>query len=258
MELLYIRQDYLDTLKNEFKINLELGKYYSNVPFISDDSNNNLLLKSNIFVEDIDLKFYTDGRDNSSLDFENSKELYLKFKFLTPRQAADERLWQYLLHTKFWNYMRYRWPLEKNNDPDHYFSNDKNDRALIRHGIARLWWIAHETYDSDNPTDPFHLTEYVFNDKDLIRNVIERAFFRNKQFTKNLLICIKNYFDKNKYPNKRKAIRSLMPELNRISAIRIVEGLSINDLNCIVTDFFDNHYKDFKNKQDNEQILLPI
>lgn len=262
MELFYISQDYLNILKNEFEKNIESGKYYSNEPFVSNEHNSEFILKSNINVENINLEFYTDGRENSKLDLKNAKEIYLKLKKLTRRQATDERLWQYLLHTSCWEYMRYRWPLEKSGNKERYFLNDKNDRAIMRHGISRLWWIAHETYDSDNQLDPFHLTEFVLSDQDLIRNFLERAFYRNNTFTKNMLICMKEYFNTNQYTNKRDAIRYLVVEINKISAIRIIEDLSKDELKVIINKILDEYYKNnkraYKNINRSEQLSLLI
>ena len=131
----------------------------------------------------------------SNYDFENSILLYDKLK-LTETQATDTRLWSYLTHVKFWNYMRKRWDTKKFGE-DEELSNEKeknrsinfivwryhlkttNKRRLIRNGISRLWWYAHLTVDNSRD-NRFELTQALLSDLDIAQNLLERTFGSNK------------------------------------------------------------------------------
>ncbi|WP_394899556.1 DUF6339 family protein [Clostridium paraputrificum] len=101
----------------------------------------------------------------SETDAENIRRVYSALRFLTDSQAAEERLWAGMIHDKYWEYMRYRWPVENAKNPlthieDHYFFKNNKRRALVYNGLARLWWMGRYTYD-ENRKDPFEVTEYV-------------------------------------------------------------------------------------------------
>lgn len=82
------------------------------------------------------------------------------FSDIGPRDrvfASDPRLWTYLALVTHRDFMSKRWSL-----PDEDFTSNlqrrwlvpqMNARNLVRHGIARLWWIPFLTYD-DNLEHP--------------------------------------------------------------------------------------------------------
>ncbi|HYC60717.1 MAG TPA: DUF6339 family protein [Thermoanaerobaculia bacterium] len=91
-------------------------------------------------------------------DIENAMRLHRALPHLTPLQARDPRLWTRLAHVDLWTYMRDRWPVERfADDADkrirfvegRYFVARSESRALLRNGIARLWWTARLSYDGN-------------------------------------------------------------------------------------------------------------
>ena len=107
--------------------------------------------------------------DNS--DFENSVLLYDQLKHLNETEASDERLWVYLTHVTFWEYMRMRWPIENVDNPvsrirERYFMRGSSIESITRSGIARLWWYAHLTYD-ESRQNKYELTEVLLKRADL-------------------------------------------------------------------------------------------
>ena len=134
-------------------------------------------------------------------DIENMKIIYDNLKGLTDSQASDERLWAGLSHTKFWNYMKKRWPLP--NDPEkwekhilqHYFFAH-GARSTVLNGLARLWWYARLTYDETNIDNPYELTEYMAKDiNGKAYMLFGSNFSRNREIQRIFLYTIKNYED---------------------------------------------------------------
>jgi hypothetical protein len=116
-------------------------------------------------------------------ELENTIALHTALKDLTPSQAADERLWVWLAHGPYWDYMRHRWPVENAKTSferyvlEHYFLGDV--RSLVRHGLARLWWFGYCTY-VPNAEDPYALTRMLLHTTDARASLLERKFWRNQ------------------------------------------------------------------------------
>lgn len=86
--------------------------------------------------------------------------------------ASDPRLWSYLATVTHREYMSERWPLDGSNLQSRVFERwlmpRQNARSLVRHGIARLWWIPHLTLDDDlsyplsrESADPFAYSRWI-------------------------------------------------------------------------------------------------
>jgi hypothetical protein len=79
----------------------------------------------------------------------------LVYEFLGPidrANASDRRLWTYLAFVTYRDYMEKRWPLDssagwKRRVETRWLMLNATRGRLVRHGIARLWWIASLTYD---------------------------------------------------------------------------------------------------------------
>jgi hypothetical protein len=102
------------------------------------------------------------GQEN---DLQNSRLLH-KALPLTPAMAENRCLWARLAHVELWHYMKERWnPKELLNHQEEggerrdkklslflrrrYFVMKRNNRDLMRNGIARLWWAAELTKDAE-------------------------------------------------------------------------------------------------------------
>lgn len=133
--------------------------------------------------------------DRNLFDLENSIRMHKALPNLTPVQAQDPRLWTHLTHVELWDYMQVRWP--GNRYPDdaeqnvkwihsHYFVAQRQSRALVRNGAARLWWGAKITCDLDRE-NPYELTGVLFKRLDIFKNLLERNFGRATMVTRTFL-----------------------------------------------------------------------
>lgn len=172
MKLKFLKQEYLDTLKENISVN---SKFYlnENNNWIYDFFNGEdpfLEFKDEVNDFEMDMSSETPTKT----DFNNIKIVYENLKFLTESQASDERFWAGLCHDKFYNYMRYRWGNQiltnTKNEKDvtdkikqSYFFGFGKRRSLAWNGLAKLWWIGKFTYD-DTLANPYEITEYAIRD----------------------------------------------------------------------------------------------
>ena len=168
-----------------------LDKYNSENPWILDafaqadrDIRQTALVPTESICLDPELK-----------DVDNAIRFHKALRHLTPLQARDPRLWTRLAHVDFWSYMRHRWPIEKHASNKgrakrfveaHYFVTQSQSRSLIRNGIARLWWTAQLSYDSDRE-NPYELTEVLLSALDITQQFLERGMGRASDVIKGVL-----------------------------------------------------------------------
>ncbi len=179
--------------------------------------------------------------DFSDSDLENTKILYPALKHLTPLQASDPRLWTYLTHVTYWEYMRKRWPIEqylgksrlRENIQERYFFMPDRSRALIRNGLARLWWYGYCSYDEAR-NDPFELTAVLLKNLDVTQSILERTFSRNTFVTKAVLDVLLARELSGKEFYVREKIRDLAKYIVQIGGVTIIDALDGSDLRNLV------------------------
>jgi hypothetical protein len=189
----------------------------------------------------IDLLMPT-SKDN--YDFENSQKLFLAYRDMNPVQATDARIWTYLSHITFWDYMRRRYPVEEQPSAErasfilqHWFIESVNVKNLLRHGISLLWWCAYLTYDKTN-ADPFMLTRELFSDLDYTRSLVPSTQGRNPSFLHAVLEYVAvNPQIFSKY--KEDKVRFVMRKLNYMAGYRVLCTLSKTEIMKLVGSFKD-------------------
>jgi len=180
---------------------------------------------------------------NNHNDLENTRRLHGGLRSLKISQATDERLWAYLAHVTYWSYMRARWPAESYlgetrtsrdsaaNIRERYFFMTNRDRALVRNGVARLWWYGHVSYD-ETRDDPYELTEVLLRKLDIAQSLLERSFSRNPSVCKVVLSVLKAEQQRGKDFSERNRFRALMQHLNMLGGVTVLDALSEEDLHA--------------------------
>jgi hypothetical protein len=174
-------------------------------------------------------------------DLENTRIVYSALKHLSPVQASDPRLWAYFTHVSHWEYMRARWPVEQYAGGDRfkqvmqerYFFMPDRSRALLRNGMARLWWYGYSSYDSTQD-DPFALTAPLLKTLDITQNLLENAQGRSVEIAQTVL---KVLHDRSFY--EREAFRSLAKYINNIGGVTIIDALPAEELSVLITQKID-------------------
>jgi hypothetical protein len=240
VDLNYISDSSLEELKVNIISNVE--KYKSDEVWVDHFFEGAVWsFPSTVRIDTVDL--HMPQSSTLHFDFENTKKLYTALKGISVIQATDERLWAYLTHTTFWNYMRRRWPVESYLDKDkpadavkeRYFFMANRDRALIRNGIARLWWYGYVSYDEERD-DPFELTRMLLSKLDIAQSLLERSFSRNPDITKAVLSVLKQKEQEDSSFIDRENFRSLMMYINQLGGVTILDILDRNDLEELVRE----------------------
>lgn len=129
-------------------------------------------------------------------DAENAVRLHRAFSTLTPLQASDERLWVWLCHIPFRDYVRQRHVGDLSGEKlvkkirSRFFVDGKDSRALMRNALARLWWGASLTFD-ERAGDPYELTRILFFRQETVKNLLENNFGRSRR----VLSAVLRFFD---------------------------------------------------------------
>jgi hypothetical protein len=133
--------------------------------------------------------------------------------------------------------MRERWPAEqylgkerfKEVMNERYFYLSDRSRALLRNGMARLWWYGYCTYD-ETRSDPFELTGALLKKLDVAQNFAENAFGRNVDVIKTLLeVVLEHEF------YERDPVRDLARYINSIGGVTIIDAIPRDDLREMFT-----------------------
>lgn len=237
MKVYYMKNKALDSLQKDIEENLE--KYQSDShwvdQFFIEKETPKYFFDTGIEVPDYELII-----GGPETDFQNAKILFEAFKGkLNPIQASDLRLWSYLAHVQHWDYMRKRWKIDvpdEDEEPDddkklprekaierikkRYFFCNGLSKDYVRHGIARLYWSVYLTYDENNE-NPYEYTELLFNKQDVLVNIGERSYGRNKTIALAALKELK------KCPElSRDDTRLFFSKLNQAGAITVLDFLS--------------------------------
>jgi len=137
------------------------------------------------------------GNSGDSLgDAENAIRLHRAFSTLTPLQASDERLWVWLCHIPFRDYVLQRHVGDLSGEKlvkkirSRFFVDGGDSRALMRNALARLWWGASLTFD-ERAGDPYELTRILFFRQETVKNLLENNFGRSRR----VLTTVLRFFD---------------------------------------------------------------
>jgi Family of unknown function (DUF6339) len=170
--------------------------------------------------------------DENYFDLENSIRMHKALPNLTPVQAQDPRLWTRLTHVDLWDYMQARWPGDKYPEAErnirwinsHYFVAQKQSRALVRNGVARLWWASKMTCDPSRD-NPYELTSVLFSQLDIFKNLLEHNFGRAVTVTRAFLEFLLHNKDECLVSGEkaRQLVRSLSKAVNLHGGICILD-----------------------------------
>lgn len=181
-------------------------------------------------------------------DVENTIHLHRALAVLTPLQARDPRLWTRLAHVECWDYMRSRWDIERTGKDkekaqrfvlNRYFVAQNQSRALLRNGLARLWWYGHMTHDPERE-NPYELTRILLATLDITQQIMERNFGRIESVRTGFLEFLLRNKQKLLGPGdkKRRYIRQLAIYLNLLGGVTLLDALTRTEVGTLLEDDF--------------------
>ncbi len=237
MERIYkLRLDAISKIKRAIQSSDFESVYKTN---FLDNGNKGFLLEDLDIVDgyyeipEITLKIDKKGK----FDFENSKLIYNAFRFLTPDQANDSRLWVYLSNCYFYEYTKARW-LSSKSTQDVFLRRilyEGDGRGVrTRNSISRLWWTAYLTLDDTMGFDDWSLTEAIFEIQDLQVGLLER----NMGSYPNVLKGFLRFYLEKKSEMNSSIIQEMAKELNNIGGVYYLPILTEEKINSLLESLF--------------------
>jgi len=248
--LLIFRDNFVDRLRGSIRDNLR--RYRAKDAWI-DDIQGGLAASIQTTVEPaskLQLR-HPDGDDLK--DLENAILVHGALSSLTPVQARDPRLWACLTHVECWSYMRARWGIERFGGDaskterfvlSRYFIARNESRALLRNGMARLWWYGYLTHDA-NRKNPYELTGVLLSTLDITQQILERSLGRVPQVNSGFL----EFLLRNKKEligpgdDKRVKVRHLAKHLNLVGGVTLLDCLGKSEVLEVLDHEFDRIQK---------------
>jgi hypothetical protein len=249
-----IKEELLPILKDYHSDSNEIQRYFSKESFDLPDK---FLQSEKVFEGKApELKIpkrtifnlrKTAGDSHNKDDLENAIKLYESMK-LNRVQASDARLYAYLCHGPYYEFVRTRYsPNKKFKDYEvanfynekkeiqttikNYITNKffiNNNRSLVDNGIASLWWACEFTHSpwekystiKKNNKDKYHYTEIILSKPDIYQQVFERTYGRETPLIFHLLdFIIDNNLGRSEY-------RPLVISLNSQLAFNVFSNQS--------------------------------
>ena len=227
MRIKYIKDEPLAILKNNQKIVYNMIASSSNQNWIQQLLGDNYLAESKINIENLDFNMIEKNPIDS--DLVNAKMIYTQMRNLNETQAIDERLWVGLALTSGYEYLLYRWGMDKETRFQYrWIFYTENRRKLFYHGLSRLWWFAHLSYDA-SLNNPFELTEFAFKNPQILENMIYRNISNSKIVRHSIIRAVMN-FEKDGGRTNSFIFDKLFKEISLLGGICILDSFEDSEL----------------------------
>lgn len=227
-------------------VEANLTKYSSIESWVESYAGGNIFCReTGIVVSRLRPLIMPDGSEKR--DLENAQIVFEDLKLLTPVQATDERLWAYLAHVQYWEYMVKRWGVEdrEREKPvqfilDRYFLRTHGIGSLVRHGISRLWWFGYLTHD-EKRTDRYELTKILLGNQDIQNGLLQRELSKNRDIRVATLQYLSERKEKIELAGKGrgghgKVVQYLFRGLNFAGGVYLLDALQIAQIHGILDD----------------------
>lgn len=224
MRLPFFTRKFLERLQKEASTNLaKYGKHSDWVELVANGQT--YFRESGQVVDPPPTLLFGSGKDSTS-DAENARRVFTWLEQLPPSVAMEERLWAYLAHCTFPEYMAARWPAtDERAVLRRYLFEGQSFAALSRHGIARLWWAGYLTKDKAR-ANPFELTTTLFSRQDIQVAVLERSIGKCQKVRTAVLEFLAANHDWLAEASFGRRIQVLVRELNLLGGVMVLDALT--------------------------------
>jgi hypothetical protein len=172
-------------------------------------------------------------------DINNAIKIY-EYLPIDNTQASDIRLWIYLTHITFKDYLLVRWPVGESGKQKRVIERwflTGNARSLSRNAISHLWWATRLTvapWETDDDyfaqlknDDRYIYTKALLRIEDATSALMERKL----SWSKRILIAILEYMRKHdEFAYKRSFYRNMLKEVVLALGYRKIMMLSFDEL----------------------------
>lgn len=197
-------------------------------------------LEMDLTLSDLDI---SDDKKPAKTDFENAKRVFTKLN-ISPVEASDAEMWTWMCLDEFYPYIKYRWGFRKGDYSsakviERFFYEPDSKASKSGNSMARLWWIAHLTYDDSIKGDPFRYTRLICSNQNYVTSIMERNYSNNKQVVLSYLRACEQILSEGKIIDTR-VIQSSCTFLDRIGGIYILDCMSEEKLQNIMVEHIRN------------------
>ncbi len=240
MPIQIFKNEFIDSLKRPLIKGIIDEKYYGRgVSFSKAD----VIQKSNLVcptAKGLKLAMPSEGKD---FQFKNALKVYEHFKNMSVMEATDARIWTYLTHVTFWDYMTKFRPIGDQQENQkvnyilrHYFVDPVNSKNLLLNDISLLWWGTHLTYDPDHKENPYWLTEELFSMLDYTRHLLPGSQGRHREFARAVMQYVAEH--KKLFLNYKEAkIRFVMRKCNFTAGYKVFPVLSRKEIIDLISQY---------------------
>lgn len=223
MKIKYLKPEALDSFKSNLDFVFDYINSNTDKDWINRVLGNDALADSKVEYEAFQWDTSFDNPIDS--DCNNAILLHQNLKGITRAMATDERLWAGIAVTIGYDYLLYRWPLDKLTKLTYrWVFYTPGRRKLFYHGIARLWWYAELTYDK-NTDDPYHLTRFVYKFPHIMEKMIYRNYSMNERIRFSIIRALSGINDKGK-SIKYNHMTKVYKDISNLGSIRLMDEIS--------------------------------
>ena len=240
MEISFLKSRSLDTLKNGLPQIYD--KYFTqrDNSWLSDVCGENPFVKFRD-VPDFELAPLDQGLGEGEILFRNCKILYKHLNFLTPRQAADERLWAGLCHGVFYDYLRRRHKHDTKCPTDkdiktRFFFEAASITGIFRNSLSKCWWTGRAFFD-ETRNNVFEKLDIIgANDiSSKISYVLRYPFTANPTIL-NGIVKFFEHFGAKRLGTLKNTLRPAMYELNKRGGAVVLDCLTEEEISRILIE----------------------
>lgn len=237
MKIKYLKPEALDSFKSNLDFVFEYMNYNTDKDWINRVLGNDALADSKVEYEVFQWDTSFDNPIES--DCNNAILLHQNLKGITRAMATDERLWAGIAVTIGYDYLLYRWPLDKMTKLTYrWIFYTPGRRKLFYHGIARLWWYAELTYDK-NADDPYHLTRFVYKYPHIMEKMIYRNYSMNERIRFNIINSLLE-LEKKGTPITYNVMAKTYREISKLGSVMLIDEISALRTRERVTEVLTN------------------
>lgn len=216
--------------------------FFSSADAILANSQNQLLLPVSLGIAD---ELHVSG--TRAVDMDNAPLVHQYLGEMDRANASDARLWTYLALGTYRAYMEARWPLSISTTHDDAWKRRVKDRwllhsgsvtrgRLIRHGIARLWWVAHLAYSPHAPhglakDDPYAYAREAFKSEDRLNALFDREVGAFPE----VMIAVLDYAAESGTKATDKHLHRIMQYLTLVHGYRDVGALDTTEIRSLIS-----------------------
>ncbi|PMG28017.1 hypothetical protein BCU94_18480 [Shewanella sp. 10N.286.52.C2] len=242
MEMRLFHQRELAQLIHDIEQNIETYRN-GDFNFISEDETLSFALPDSVSIDLDMLQPILDykAKDQSpanraASDAKFSSILYKSITGLEPSIARDPRLWNYLSHTIFLNYVRNRYPIPQETEKAikeikaHFFCTDEKRSIERNNGVSRLWWMAYVVSRVDELGLDDALKAFLTK-TDVRANIFERpTTSQNVNVLTGILKALHQSLSEDSILFERHIFREFMREINLWGGMILIGDLDQEDI----------------------------